>query len=158
VNGLPAASGVTLVVIFLLFSGCASNQPQSINAETPVSTLQQELHRLEISKREGQQQLAGYLRIAELTSQRLDERQPAPDQAANDSQIATYNRAVAISLSVGPIKTGRRKFGMPEMTESPISSFRRRRIQLGHRVISHVSKTLGGLIAGVSGNLRIDPG
>jgi hypothetical protein len=94
VNGLRALSGVTLVV-FLLFFGCASNQPQSITAETPVSTLQQELHRLEISKREGQQQLAGYLRIAELTSQRLDERQSAPDQAASDSLIATYNRAVA---------------------------------------------------------------
>jgi pimeloyl-ACP methyl ester carboxylesterase len=94
VNECRAASGVMLVA-FLLFSGCASNQPRPITAETPVSTLQQELHRLEISKREGQQQLAGYLRIAELTSQQLDERLSAPDQAANDSLIAIYNRAVA---------------------------------------------------------------
>jgi pimeloyl-ACP methyl ester carboxylesterase len=85
--------GATLVVI-LLFSGCAS-QPESVNGETPNLTLQRELHRLEISKREDQQQLADYLRIAEITSERLEEKQSGPDHAGNDLLITTYNRAVA---------------------------------------------------------------
>jgi pimeloyl-ACP methyl ester carboxylesterase len=89
--GLDILSGATLVVVLLL-SGCAS-QPQSITGETPTPTLRRELRRLEISKEDGQQ-LADYLRIAQITSQRLDETQPAPDQAGTDSPIAIYDRAV----------------------------------------------------------------
>jgi len=85
-------NGATLVVV-LLFSGCAS-QPQSITGETPTPTLQRELRRLENSKQDGQQ-LADYLRIAQIASQRLDETQPALDQSGTDSAITIYDRAVA---------------------------------------------------------------
>jgi pimeloyl-ACP methyl ester carboxylesterase len=90
---LNLLSGATLAVV-LLFSGCAS-QPESITGETPIPTLQRELRRLEFSKRDGQQQLADYLRIAEITSQRLEDKRSASDQAGNDLLITTYNRAVA---------------------------------------------------------------
>ena len=90
---LSLLSSATLAIV-LLFSGCAS-QPVSITSETPTPTLQRELHHLEISKRDGQQQLADYLSIAEITSQRLKEKQPAPDQAGNDLLVTTHNRAVA---------------------------------------------------------------
>jgi hypothetical protein len=79
-------------VVVLLLSGCAS-QPQSLTGETPTPTLRQELRRLEISKQDGQQ-LADYLRIAQITSQRLDETQPSLGQAGIDSPITIYNRAV----------------------------------------------------------------
>jgi pimeloyl-ACP methyl ester carboxylesterase len=85
-------NGATLVVVLLL-SGCAS-QPQSITGETPTRTLRRELHRLENSKEDGQQ-LADYLRIAQITSQRLDEIPPAPDQSGTDSPNTIYDRAVA---------------------------------------------------------------
>src|SRR6267378_1500104 len=88
--GLDLLSGAALVVVLFL-SGCAS-QPQSITGETPTPTLRRELHRLEISKQDGQQ-LADYLRIAQITSQRLDETQPALDQAGIDSPITIYNRS-----------------------------------------------------------------
>jgi hypothetical protein len=89
---LRSFSGAALAVIFL-FSGCASNEPLSITVETPPSTLQRELYRVESSKRDRQQQLADYLRIAEITSQQLEKNQSTPDQP--DLVIATYNRAVA---------------------------------------------------------------
>jgi hypothetical protein len=84
-------NGATLVVVLLL-SGCAS-QPQSITGETPTPTLRRELHRLENSEEDGQQ-LADYLRIAQITSQRLDQTEPAPDQSGIDSPITIYDRAV----------------------------------------------------------------
>ena len=90
-RGLNKLSGATLVVVLLL-SGCAS-QPQSITGETPTPALQQELRRLEITKKDGQQ-LADYLRIAQITSQRLDETPPAMDQATTDLPITLYDRAV----------------------------------------------------------------
>jgi hypothetical protein len=89
--GLDLLSGAALVVVLFL-SGCAS-QPQSITGETPTPTLRRELHRLEISKQDGQQ-LADYLRIAQITSQRLDETQPGLDQSGTDSPITIYDRAV----------------------------------------------------------------
>jgi hypothetical protein len=91
-RGLHLLSAATLAVV-LLFPGCASG-PQSITSETPTPTLRQELHRLEIGKEDGQQ-LADYLRIAQIASQRLEEKQSASDQADGDSPIRTYNRAVA---------------------------------------------------------------
>jgi pimeloyl-ACP methyl ester carboxylesterase len=90
--GLYLLSGATFVVV-LLFSGCAS-QTQPITDETSTATLRRELHRLEISKQDGQQ-LADYLRIAQITSQRSEEKQSAPDEVDGDSPIVTYNRAVA---------------------------------------------------------------
>src|ERR1700730_2225701 len=89
--GLQSMNGATLVVVLLL-SGCAS-QPQSITGETPTPTLRRELHRLEDSEEHGQQ-LADYLRIAQITSQRLDQTQPAVDQSGIDSPITIYDRAV----------------------------------------------------------------
>lgn len=91
-RGFNLLSAATLGVV-LLFSGCAS-QPQSVTGETPTSTLRKELQRLESSKPDGQQ-LAGYLRIAQITSQRLEEDQSGPDEPNSDSPITTYNRAVA---------------------------------------------------------------
>jgi hypothetical protein len=90
--GLNLLIAATLGVV-LLFSGCAS-QPQSITGETTTSTLRKELQHLENSKSDGQQ-LADYLRIAQITSQRLEEKQSGPDEATSDSPITTYNRAVA---------------------------------------------------------------
>jgi hypothetical protein len=89
--GLNIVSGATLVVVLLL-SGCAS-QPQSITGKTSTLTLRRKLHRLETSKEDGQQ-LADYLRIAKITSQRLDETQPALAQSGTDSPITIYDRAV----------------------------------------------------------------
>jgi hypothetical protein len=94
VNGHPAASGATLVV-FLLFSGCASNEAPSISAETPVSTLQQQLYRVERNQRDRQQQLADYLSIAEIASQQLEREHPAQGQVFSDPVTAIYNRATA---------------------------------------------------------------
>jgi hypothetical protein len=88
-RGLNLVSGATLGVVLLF--GCASG-PQSITGETPTPTLRRELHRLEIGKEDGQQ-LADYLRIAQITSARLEAKQPASDQ--RDSPITIYNRAVA---------------------------------------------------------------
>jgi hypothetical protein len=85
-RGFNLLSAATLGVV-LLFSGCAS-QPQSITGETPTSTLRKELQRLESSKPDGQQ-LADYLRIAQITSQRLEEDQSGPDEANSDSPITT---------------------------------------------------------------------
>ena len=88
-RGLNILSGATLVIVLLL-SGCAS-QPQSITRETPPARVRRELYLLEGSKENGQQ-LADYLQIAQITSQRLDETLPA--QAGTDSPITLYNRAV----------------------------------------------------------------
>jgi hypothetical protein len=103
--GLNILSGTTLVAVLLL-SGCAS-QPQSITAETPTPALRRELRRLEISKEDGQQ-LADYLRIAQITSQRLDETQPALDRSGIDSPITIYDRAVTDFVVTTPELVGTR--------------------------------------------------
>jgi hypothetical protein len=98
-------NGATLVVVLFL-SGCAS-QPQSITGETPTPTLRRELYRLENSKEDGQQ-LADYLRIAQIRSQRLDQTQPG---WINQALIHRLRYTIAqwpISLSVGQIKAGLR--------------------------------------------------
>jgi pimeloyl-ACP methyl ester carboxylesterase len=81
--------------IALIFASCASTEPRSITAETPTPALQQELYRAESSRRDSPQQLADYLRVGEIASQRLERKRTALDQADNDLLVATYNRAVA---------------------------------------------------------------
>jgi pimeloyl-ACP methyl ester carboxylesterase len=82
------------LTIALLLSGCASRELRtSISSEAPVAILQRELAWAETKERGNSQQLADYLRIAEITSERLEHR---PSEGADDdSLINTYDRAVA---------------------------------------------------------------